>query len=179
MTISGTNLTLVIGGAASGKSAYAEALSLGFSPRIYIATAENRDDEMAAKIAAHQSTRGAEWQTLEAPLDLAAAIENAAPDALLLVDCLTMWLANQMAADRDIHASTQRLISALTERKGPTICVTNELGAGLVPMERLSRQFRNHQGRLNQAIAAVSDRVLLVVAGLPLALKGDLPGASQ
>lgn len=173
MTASGNILTLVIGGAASGKSAYAERLAQGFARRIYVATAEAGDGEMAAKIAAHRAARGGGWETVEAPLDLAGAIASADERALVLVDCLTMWLSNSMAAGGDIERSTEVLAKALRARKGPTICVTNELGSGLVPMETLSRQFRNHQGRLNQRIAEVSSRVVMVVAGLPLVLKGD------
>lgn len=161
-------ITLILGGARSGKSA--RALSLAEPPRAFIATAEARDGEMAARIARHKAERGEDWALIEAPLDLPAALAEAGARTAL-VDCLTLWLANLMAAERDPEAETARLIGALRSARAPVILVSNEIGLGLVPMEPLSRRFRDEQGRLNQRIAAAADRVEFVAAGLPLRLK--------
>lgn len=168
--------TLVLGGAASGKSAYAEDLVLGLTGRpVYIATAQAFDGEMSDKIAVHQARRGAAWTTIEEPLDLAGAIAGAdAPGAVLLVDCLTLWLSNLMADDRDIATETSRLVNTLGALQGQAVLVTNEVGLGIVPDNALARAFRNRHGSLNQAVAAAADRVVFVAAGLPLALKGEL-----
>lgn len=168
--------TLVLGGAASGKSAYAEDLVLRLTGRpVYIATAQAFDGEMSDKIAVHQARRGAAWTTIEEPLDLAGAIAGAdAPGAVLLVDCLTLWLSNLMADDRDIEAETARLVDTLGALQGQAVLVANEVGLGIVPDNALARAFRNRHGCLNQAVAAAADRVVFVAAGLPLALKGEL-----
>lgn len=162
------DLTLILGGARSGKTA--RALSLAHPPRAYVATAEPGDAEMAARIRRHRAERGPDWGLIEAPLDLAEAIA-AAPEATLLVDCLTLWLSNLMAAGREPEAETARLLAAIAARPGAVILVSNEIGLGLVPMDALSRRFRDAQGRLNQAAAAAADRVEFVAAGLPLRLK--------
>ena len=161
-------ITLILGGARSGKSA--RALALAQAPRAFIATAEAGDGEMAERIARHKAERGEDWALIEAPLDLPAAIREAG-GRTALVDCLTLWLANLMAAGREPEAETARLISALRAAQAPVILVSNEIGLGLVPMEPLSRRFRDEQGRLNQRIAAAADRVEFVAAGLPLRLK--------
>lgn len=165
-------VTLILGGARSGKSA--RALDLARAPRkVFVATAEALDDEMAARIAAHQAERGPEWRLVDAPLDIAGAIvRNAAPDAVLLVDCLTLWLSNLMHHGRDVPAETDRLAAALGAAAGPVILVSNEVGLGLAPDNPLGRAFRDEQGRLNQRIAAAATRVEFVAAGLPLRLKG-------
>jgi len=142
-------------------------------PWIYVATAEPFDDEMKARIAEHRGRRGGQWQTVEAPLDLAPAIANAPPAATVLVDCLTLWLNNLMFKKRDIEVETQRLETALGARKAPAVLVSNEVGSGIVPENADARRFRDLQGRLNQRIAARADRVVLLVAGLPLVLKGQ------
>ena len=168
------HLTLVLGGARSGKSRYAEAAVMAApSPWIYIATAEPFDDEMKARIAEHRGRRGGQWQTIEAPLDLAGAIAAALPAATVLVDCLTLWLNNLMFKERDIDAETQRLEAALGARQTPAVLVSNEVGSGIVPENAEARRFRDLQGRLNQRIAARADRVVLLVAGLPLMIKGQ------
>ena len=174
--LSDPQTTLVLGGAASGKSAFAEQLVLGLCDRpVYIATAQAFDTEMTAKIDVHRARRGGGWTTVEEPLDLAGAIAGAdADDAVLLVDCLTLWLSNLMAAERDIEAETARLIQAMQDVQGRLVLVANELGLGVVPENAMARAFRNHHGTLNQAVAAAADRVLFVAAGLPLALKGTL-----
>lgn len=168
------SITLVLGGARSGKSRHAEELAeTAAAERVYIATAEARDAEMAARIAEHRARRGDGWRTLEAPLDLCATLAEAVqPDRAVLVDCLTVWLANLMAAGRDPNIETDRLLASLAAAPGPLVLVANEVGLGIVPGNALARDFRDHAGRLNQAVAAAADRVVLVAAGLPLVLKG-------
>ncbi len=167
-------LTLVLGGARSGKSRHAESLVTASArpPWVYVATAQALDAEMTERIAHHRARRGAGWQTVEAPHDLAGAIAAAPPDSALLVDCLTLWLTNRMLAEADIAADTAALEAALARRHAPSVLVSNEVGSGVVPDNALARRFADLQGRLNQRIAAHADRVVLVVAGLPLTLKG-------
>jgi len=166
-------LTLVLGGARAGKSRYAESLITALpAPWLYLATAEARDAEMAERIAAHKAQRAAGWRTVEAPRDLASALAAAPPEAAILVDCLTLWLSNLMEAEADIDAETGRIEAALDGRTQPVVLVANEVGYGIVPDNALARRFRDLQGRLNQRIAARADRVVLVVAGLPLFVKG-------
>ena len=167
-------LTLVLGGARSGKSRYAETLVEGAaSGGTYCATAEAGDAEMAARIAAHRARRGAFWRTIEAPLAVAEAIEAApTPERPLLVDCLTLWLSNLMMGERPLDEAFATLRMALRDAAGPIVLVANEVGLGLVPETPLGRQFRDAAGRLNQDIAALADRVAFVAAGLPLVLKG-------
>lgn len=166
-------LTLVLGGARSGKSRYAEELIMALpAPWTYVATAQALDDEMTARIGEHRGRRGPRWRAIEAPLDLARAIAAAPAPAPVLVDCLTLWLSNLMLADRDIDAEIARLEQALAAHTAPVVLVSNEVGFAIVPDNALSRRFRDHQGRLNQRIAAQADRVILVVAGLPMFLKG-------
>ncbi|MFP6690630.1 MAG: bifunctional adenosylcobinamide kinase/adenosylcobinamide-phosphate guanylyltransferase [Alphaproteobacteria bacterium] len=165
--------TLVIGGARSGKSRYAEELLAAHSgSRTYIATAEAGDAEMAARIAEHKARRGTDWQTVEQPLDLVAALEaHCRPAGAVLVDCLTLWLSNLMAASRDIAAETTRLAQTLPRLEGRAVLVSNEVGLGVVPEHVLGREFRDHAGRLNQAVAATVDEAVFIAAGLPLRLK--------
>jgi adenosylcobinamide kinase/adenosylcobinamide-phosphate guanylyltransferase len=167
-------LALVLGGARSGKSRFAESLvaSAGL-PALYIATAEPRDDEMRARIAAHRARRGVGWTTIEEPLELAnRLLSEAAGKRPILIDCLTLWLANLMAAGSDIGFEIERLRATLPLMKVPVVMVANEVGLGIVPENELARRFRDHAGRLNQGIAALADRVVFMAAGLPLALKG-------
>ncbi len=171
-------LTFVLGGAASGKSAFAEhLLGLPGLPRSYIATAEARDDEMAAKVAAHQLRRGSGWEVVEAPLDLAEALGCVIAGKVVLVDCATMWLSNQMAAANPLAYPEveNRLLRALESCASPVIIVSNELGQGVVPENALARLFRQTHGEMNQRLAARAGLVVLVTAGLGLALKGALP----
>ncbi|MFN3822584.1 MAG: bifunctional adenosylcobinamide kinase/adenosylcobinamide-phosphate guanylyltransferase [Pseudorhodobacter sp.] len=165
-------LTVVTGGARSGKSRFAEGLvrATGRSA-VYIATAEAWDDEMRARIDAHRTDRGEGWQTVEAPLDLAGALGRATADQTVLVDCATLWLTNAMLAERDIAQETDRLLAALGDCRALVVVVTNEVGWSVVPENALARRFRDEQGRLNQRLAAAAGRVALVVAGLPLWLK--------
>jgi adenosylcobinamide kinase/adenosylcobinamide-phosphate guanylyltransferase len=165
-------LTLVLGGARSGKSRYAEWLIATYPPPwIYLATAEAGDDEMAERIAAHRARRDAAWQTVEAPHDLAGALEATPAGAAVLVDCLTLWLSNAMQSQLDIEAETAKLLDALAARTGPTVAVSNEVGFGIVPDNVLARRFRDLQGTLNQKLAAQAQRVIMMVAGVPVAVK--------
>lgn len=176
MTGSLPPLTLVIGGARSGKSAFAEGLvTASGRARRYIATAEAWDDEMRDRIARHQSDRGPAWTTIEAPLDLAAALAGARSDEAVLVDCATLWLTNHLLAEHDLAAETAGLLAALAASPAPVVIVSNETGWGIVPENALARRFRDEQGRLNQRLAAVSGLVVTVIAGLPMVLKGRLP----
>ncbi len=171
---SAAKLTLVLGGARSGKSRYAESVIAALPPPwVYVATAEAGDAEMAARIAAHRLRRGGSWQTVEAPRDLSAALK-ACRGRPMLIDCLTLWLSNLMLAEADIDAETALLEQALAAATAPVALVANEVGSGLVPEYPLGRRFRDLQGILNQRIAARADRVVLVVAGIPLAVKGTL-----
>jgi len=172
-------VTLVLGGARSGKSRYAERLiEQAAAGGTYCATAEPGDDEMAARIAAHRARRHQVgrsnfWRTVEAPLGVAAVITaEAAPDRPLLIDCLTLWLSNLLLAGKCIEAETAALSAALREAAGPIVLVANEVGLGLVPETPLGRRFRDEAGWLNQEIAGLADRVVFIAAGLPLMLKG-------
>ncbi|MDX8434940.1 bifunctional adenosylcobinamide kinase/adenosylcobinamide-phosphate guanylyltransferase [Mesorhizobium abyssinicae] len=165
-------LTFIIGGARSGKSAHAETLvTASPSPWAYIATAEAYDDEMRERIALHRARRGEGWATVDAPLDLAAAIEALPDQQPVLIDCLTLWLTNHMLAERDLDAECRRLVDVLSRPRGPWFVVSNEVGLGIVPDNALARRFRDAAGRLNQQVAAVANTVLLMVAGLPLKVK--------
>jgi len=167
-------LTFVLGGTRSGKSRYAERLvEAAADCGIYCATAEPGDAEMAGRIAAHRARRGPFWQTVEAPLDLAAVIAaRATPRRPVLVDCLTLWLSNLIGSGRDVEAETAALTGALRGADGPVVLVANEVGLGIVPETKLGREFRDAAGRLNQETAALADRVVFIAAGLPLVLKG-------
>lgn len=172
-------VTLVLGGARSGKSRHAEALVEGAGGAcVYLATAEPGDAEMAARIAEHRARRGARWTTVEAPLDLAPALAaHAGAERAVLVDCLTLWLSNLMAAGRAPEAECARLLAALPGLAGPVVFVSNEVGAGIVPESALARRFVDHAGRLHQDLAAAADSVVQVTAGLPVHLKGPPPVA--
>lgn len=164
-------LTLILGGARSGKTAHA--LASCPAPHCYIATAQALDPEMQMRIMAHKEERGESWGLAEAPLDLAAAIAaEAAAGRSLLVDCLTLWLSNLMHENKGISAETTQLIATAKAAPGRIVMVSNEVGLGLVPMEKLSRDFRDAQGGLNQRIAEAADYVRFIAAGLPLILKG-------
>ncbi|MEM7740340.1 MAG: bifunctional adenosylcobinamide kinase/adenosylcobinamide-phosphate guanylyltransferase [Pseudomonadota bacterium] len=166
-------LVLVLGGARSGKSRFAQSYAERLKDqRFFLATAEPFDDEMADRIAQHQADRSAGWTTVDSPLLLAGAIEaHAAPQSVCVVDCLTLWLSNIMLKELDIAAETKKLCASLVAASGPVVLVSNEVGLGLVPETQLGRAFRDAQGRLNQEIAAISDRVEFVAAGLPITLK--------
>ena len=171
MTVLAT--TLVLGGARSGKSAFAESL-IGESglARIYLATATAGDDEMKARIAHHRVQRGEGWTTVEEPLALVDVLTRVATQGhAVLVDCLTLWLSNLMFAQRDADVEARRLTRFLDVAKHPIVLVSNEVGLGLVPETPLGRDFRDAQGRLNQIVAAAVPNVAFIAAGLPLWLK--------
>jgi adenosylcobinamide kinase/adenosylcobinamide-phosphate guanylyltransferase len=166
-------MTLILGGARSGKSRHAERLVLesGFAP-VYVATAQALDDEMAARIAAHRARRGAAWRTLEEPLDLAGVLERACgPDRAVLVDCLTLWLTNLMVQEQPVGAEMARLVELLPRLPGMVVLVSNEGGLGVVPADPMARAFIDHAGWLHQKIAEQADVVVFMAAGLPLRLK--------
>ena len=170
------SLTLILGGAASGKSAYAEniVLASGLDP-LYIATAQAFDDEMRTKIDLHVARRGTAWRTIEAPMDLPGALAGLRADHIVLIDCLTLWLTNHLLADSDPGPATDALIAALAACPAPVVMVSNEVGLGIVPDNALARRFREAQGRLNIRMAQAADCVVQVVAGLPNVLKGVAP----
>jgi len=161
---------LVVGGARSGKSRFAEDLAARSGRSVtYVATAGlPRDDEMASRIRAHQVRRPAHWTTLEIEVDLATAIEG---DGVLLIDCLTLWLTNLMLGEHDIAAHRQALCEALAVRRRPVVAVANEVGEGIVPTTPLGRAFRDEQGILNQTLARQATSVVKVVAGCPILVK--------
>ena len=169
-------VTLVLGGARSGKSRYAEDLILAaLQPgggAVYLATAQAGDAEMAARIALHRKRRGRAWRTVEEPLDLSGALaRHARPESPVLVDCLTLWLANVMAAGREAEREIARLVDALGAAPGPVVLVSNEVGLGIVPDNALARSYADHAGLMNQKIAAAAGKVVLMSAGLPQILK--------
>ncbi|WP_246666099.1 bifunctional adenosylcobinamide kinase/adenosylcobinamide-phosphate guanylyltransferase [Aquamicrobium sp. LC103] len=166
------HLTFLLGGARSGKSAYAEKLASGFpAPWFYIATAQSFDDEMEERIAAHKARRDNGWKTVEAPLDLAGALQDVPAGSPVLVDCLTLWVSNHLLAESDLRAECERLATVLAKPRGPWFVVANEVGLGIVPDNALARRFRDVAGRLNQHVAEAADRVLFMVAGMPMQVK--------
>jgi len=169
-------LTLVLGGAASGKSAYAETLiHRTRSGAVYLATAEIHDDEMRRKIDRHRAARGPGWNTIEEPLDPGKRLAEIGPDRAVLLDCATMWLSNHLLAGNDLDTAEAALFEGLDSCAAPVVVVSNEVGLSVVPENALARRFQQAQGRLNQALAARSALVVNVVCGLPQALKGHLP----
>ena len=169
-------LTMVIGGAASGKSALAERLVTETGlPRVYLATAEAWDDEMRLRIAAHRDRR-AGWMTVEVPRDVAGALAAVGVGSVVLLDCATLWLTNVMLGGGDVMAEEDALLVAIAACAAPVVVVTNEVGLSIVPDNALARAFRDAQGRLNQRLAAQAGLVVAVWAGLPLVLKGASPG---
>jgi adenosylcobinamide kinase / adenosylcobinamide-phosphate guanylyltransferase len=163
-------LTFVLGGARSGKSRHAEALvSAHPAPWAYIATAQAFDEEMRLRIAEHQGRRSQDWRTVDAPVNLPEAVAAAAGP--VLVDCLTLWLTNLMLGEHALKPAFARLAEALAAAAGPVVLVSNEVGLSIVPENALARAFRDEQGRLNQQIAALADRVIFMVAGLPMVVK--------
>ncbi|WP_029002396.1 bifunctional adenosylcobinamide kinase/adenosylcobinamide-phosphate guanylyltransferase [Azorhizobium doebereinerae] len=165
-------VTLVLGGARSGKSRHAESLVEALpAPWAYLATAQAFDTEMAERIALHRGRRGGGWRTLDAPLDLAGTLAGLPAEMPALVDCLTLWLTNHLLAEHDLDAEAARLVDAVSGRRAPVVLVANEVGLGIVPDNALARRFRDAAGRLNQDLAARADRVVFLVAGLPMMVK--------
>jgi adenosylcobinamide kinase/adenosylcobinamide-phosphate guanylyltransferase len=170
------NITLILGGARSGKSRYAERLvrASGLTP-VYVATAQALDAEMAARIAEHQARRGASWRTIEEPVELVdVLLREGRPDHAVLVDCLTLWLTNLMVAQRPVRAEMARLIELLPNLPGNLVLVSNEVGLGVVPADAMARAFIEHAGWLHQRIAEQADVVVFMAAGLPLHLKSPM-----
>lgn len=166
--------TLVLGGARSGKSAYAQnaAENAAIAERpVLIATGQAFDEEMAQRIARHQADRGESWTTVEAHLDLADAIDALPAGSVAVVDCLTLWLSNLLLAGRDAEASATRLVETVRSSAAQLWLVTNEVGLGVVPETPLGRRFRDEAGRLHQRLAHIVDEVYFVAAGLPLRMK--------
>jgi len=165
-------LTLVIGGARSGKSRHAQSLARATpAPWVMIVTAEALDDEMRERIAMHKAARGEGWITMEAPIDLADSVSEAPAHAAMVIDCLTLWLSNLMLGDHDPDLAVTGLEAALRARTAPTIVVSNEVGLGIVPETPLGRDFRDRAGSLNQRIAARAQQVIFMLAGLPMTVK--------
>ncbi|EQB17002.1 bifunctional adenosylcobinamide kinase/adenosylcobinamide-phosphate guanylyltransferase [Sphingobium lactosutens] len=164
---------LCLGGARSGKSRYAQQRAeVGEGAPVFIATAQPFDDEMHARIARHRADRDGRWHCIEAPLDLAPAIDALSGQGkIVLVDCLTLWLSNLLLAGKPFEAEATILTQAVARFDGTIILVANEVGWGIVPDNALARKFRDDAGRLNQHMASICDEVMLVVAGLPLRLK--------
>ena len=171
------NITLILGGARSGKSRFAEAHALAIAADrtlqpVYVATSEVRDEEMRERIEHHRQSRDERWQTLEEPLKLSELISaEARPDRILLIDCLTLWLSNQQEQGADMAALTTSLVEALNNASGPVVLVSNEVGLGIVPANELARAFRDVAGRVNQAVARAAIDVFFVASGLTLPLK--------
>lgn len=169
-------VSLILGGARSGKSAYAENAAIAYDNKIYLATAQAHDAEMATRIKSHITRRGPSWQTIEEPLDIAEHIESTGTKGtVLLLDCATLWLSNLMHAERDVTTESEKLIAALNASESDVIIVSNEVGLSIVPENALARHFRDEQGRLNQKLASRAENVVFIAAGLPLLLKGEPP----
>lgn len=172
MLQAGSRMTLVLGGARSGKSAYAEALiEAAPAPWTYCATAQAFDDEMVERIALHRARRPEGWVTRDVPMALPGAV--AAAPGPVLVDCLTLWLTNLILAEADVGAAAEALRAACRAAPGPVVLVGNEVGLGIVPENALARRFRDAAGRLHQQLAQDCDRVVFMVAGLPMIVKGQ------
>ena len=165
-------LTLVLGGARSGKSRHAETVIEALpAPGIYIATAQADDEEMRARIAEHRARRSPDWRTIDVPMALPEALRAVPPGRPVLVDCLTLWLTNLILAERDIAIAPGDLMLACREAQGPIVLVSNEVGLGIVPENALARRFRDEAGRLHQRLASQAERVVFMVAGLPMQVK--------
>jgi adenosylcobinamide kinase/adenosylcobinamide-phosphate guanylyltransferase len=165
-------LTVLLGGARSGKSTRAEARARAFPGRpVYVATAEALDAEMRERIAGHRARRGSEWLERETSLELVAALVETDGHGARLVDCLTLWLSNLMHAGRDWENESILLAETLSRQNSPVVLVTNEVGLGIVPDNALARRFRDAAGVLNQMVARVADEVEFMVAGLPMRVK--------
>jgi len=168
-------VTVILGGAASGKSAFAEQTCVNTGKnRVYWATSQILDPEMQQKVSRHLAQRGGNWTTVEEPFEVANVLPQLRPQDVLLMDCATMWLSNHLLAEHDLQRETDALLAAFADCAAEVVVVTNETGLGIVPENALARRFREAQGRLNIALAAQADCVVMVAAGLPMVLKGAL-----
>ncbi|WP_298859750.1 bifunctional adenosylcobinamide kinase/adenosylcobinamide-phosphate guanylyltransferase [uncultured Sulfitobacter sp.] len=168
--------TFILGGAASGKSEWAETFILSSDLNsVYLATGKIEDAEIKLRVKVHKERRDTRWTTVEEPLDLGPALAKLSPDTPVLIDCATMWLSNLMMEEANLAKATDTLLVALRECSAPWVIVSNEVGHGIVPDNRLARQFREAQGRLNIALAREADLAVMVIAGLPQLLKGTFP----
>jgi adenosylcobinamide kinase / adenosylcobinamide-phosphate guanylyltransferase len=165
-------ITLVLGGARSGKSLYAEKVIEEMGGGTYLATSRVWDAEMSERVQIHQDRRNELWDTIEEPIHIANLIADS--NKPMLVDCLTLWLSNLVEEEQDIELETQKLCESLKRAQHPIVLVSNEVGLGIVPDNALARKFRDHAGRLNQAVAQTAHRVVFVAAGLPLVMKNDI-----
>ena len=165
-------LSLILGGARSGKSKYAEDLTTHYENKIYIATAQARDEEMKSRIIAHQKQRGPSWQTIEEPFNIGEQIETQhEQNSVILIDCITLWLSNLFEQSYNIQDETTQLLDALNKSSADVILVSNEVGLSIVPENALARKFRDEQGIINQKLAKAASNVVFIAAGLPLILK--------
>ncbi len=164
-------ITLILGGARSGKSAYAEKIIEEMGGGLYLATSRVWDSEMAERVQTHQDRRNELWETIEEPVHIHSIIEQT--DKPMLVDCLTLWLSNLMEEEADIALETNRLCESLQAAQQDVVVVSNEVGLGIVPDNALARKFRDHAGKLNQAVAQVAGRVVFIAAGLPMVMKDE------
>ena len=172
MDLDNLKVRLVLGGAESGKSRFAENLIIQSGrPRRYIATAQGWDNEMKKKIADHQAQRGFDWITCEAPIDIVEAIQAAGINEIILLDCITLWLTNLMMAEHNIEAYSKILLDALSKPPCPIVIVSNEVGQGITPNNSMSRAFLKYQANINQRLAALAQQVFFITAGLPHMLK--------
>ena len=168
-------VTFALGGAASGKSVWAEKYTLAHSANpIYVATAQPFNSEMEEKIIAHKKRRDNRWETVEEPFEIAEILGSLSEQETILIDCVTIWLNNILISGKSEDNEITKLITAIRDFRGMLVLVSNEVGQGIVPDNKLARKFRETQGLLNQRIAQISNNVILVTAGLPLALKGGL-----
>lgn len=166
-----TKIILILGGARSGKSAYAEKIVEDLGGGTYLATSRVWDAEMAERVQTHQARRNELWATIEEPIHIHPLIK--ATDKPMLVDCLTLWLSNLMEEECNIDVETNKLCAALSAANQDVVLVSNEVGLGIVPDNALARRFRDHAGKLNQAVAQIADRVVFIAAGLPLTMKDE------
>ena len=164
--------TLILGGARSGKSLFAENMFEQYEQKTYLATALAHDAEMKKRIEEHQTRRSLKWETIEEPIEIASIIsDHSQKDCPLLIDCLTLWAINLLSSGGSHRKEVKQLLDALEESVAPLVMVSNEIGLGVIPENELSRQFVDLQGEINQAVAKVSDSVILVTAGLPIVMK--------
>ena len=170
-------ITLILGGARSGKSAFGERLALSKNEKpIYIFTAQSFDEEMDERIRIHRGRRGKEaWQDVEANINLASAVSKwSKKENVILVDCLSLWLTNLMTNERNVDEDIHKFLSQLEKSSGEVILISSEVGLGIVPDNKMARNFRDHLGFLHQQVAAISKTVIMMVAGIPMFVKGQI-----